>query len=250
MKRALAFTFNIRRLTRLMTVPCLSVFVLLLAESFFPMFSLAETAELRMDAHPSMIVVVVFVLAYLLLSLMLRVQKSVFFGEDDKARKLFVPRPDMALADYYLQVVRVGVGALCLATVVVCILTAVLAVLQPLPRGAAAYAALGVAALTPYFSIRFSLCLPAGAAGEKMKLRDSWRKTRRAGSLIALLHALFLLLPLIGAVAFYRLVLMVTDYYVVTYFVANFSALCSLLFSSILQSAFAAYLYAAAKSDE
>lgn len=249
-RRAIAFTFGVKRLTRLLAVPCLTVFVLLLAESFYPMFSLAEKAELQMDVHPSMIVAVVFVLAYLVLSLMLRVQKTVFFGEGEGTRKFFVPLPDMALADYYLQAVRVGFGAMCLAAVVIGVLTAVLAMLEPLPVAAPAYAVLGVAALMPYFSIRFSLCLPAGVAGEKMKLRDSWRKTARVGSLIALLYALFLLLPLVGAAVLYRLVLSVTDYYAVTYFAANFFALCSLLFSSVLQSAFAAYLYSAVRSDE
>lgn len=249
-KRAIAFTFDIGRLTRLLVLPCLTVFALLLAESFYPMFSLAETAELRMNVHPSMVVAVVFVLVYLVLSLMLQVQKIVFFGEEEGARKCFVPRPDMVLADYYLQAVRVGFGAMCLAVVVIGVLMAVLAMLEPLPAGAPAYAVLGVAALMPYFSIRFSLCLPAGVAGEKMRLRDSWRKTARVGSLIALLYALFLLLPLVGAAVSYRLVLSVTDHYAVIYFAANFLALCALLFSSVLQSAFAAYLYSAVRSDE
>lgn len=47
-KPAFLFVLNFKRLLYLMTVPVAAAFLALLAESFYPLFSLAETAELKL----------------------------------------------------------------------------------------------------------------------------------------------------------------------------------------------------------
>ena len=245
-KPAFLFVLNFKRLLYLMTVPVAAAFLALLAESFYPLFSLAETAELKLVVNFYMLFFLAVILLFLALSLMRHVQQIVFFGESVEKRKFFMPFPDKSFWIYFSAVFYIFINALFFAAVSAFLLLTVLNYFLPLQQNANLYMLLGIAVFLPYFMIRFSLALPASVAGKKLHFWDSWKMTRRIGPMIALTLALFLLLPLGMAVGLYTLVQNTVDNMTVVYFVTNFCALLSLLFSSVLFAAYSAYLYSAA----
>lgn len=157
-----------------------------------------------------------------------------------------MPFPDKSFWIYFSAVFYIFINALFFAAVSAFLLLTVLNYFLPLQQNANLYMLLGMAVFLPYFMIRFSLVLPASVAGKKLHFWDSWKMTRRIGPMIALTLALFLLLPLGMAVGLYTLVQNTVDNMTVVYFVTNFCALLSLLFSSVLFAAYSAYLYSAA----
>lgn len=245
-KPAFLFVLNFKRLLYLTAVPSAAAFAVLLAESFCPLFSLAETAEVKLVINFYMLGFLAVFFLFLLLSLMLHVQQIVFFGESVEKRKFFIPFPDKSLFVYFTDSFYIFINAVLFSVISIYLLLAVLNYFLPLPQNANLYMMLGIAVFLPYFMIRFCLVLPASAAGKKLRFWNSWKMTRRISPMIALTLALFLFLPLGIAAGLYTLAQNIIENTTVVDFITNFCALLSLLLSSVLFAAYSAYLYSAA----
>lgn len=245
-KPTFLFVLNFKRLFYLMAVPAAAAFFVLLAEAFYPLFSLAETAELNLVVNFYMLGLLAVVFPFLALSLIRRVQQIVFFGEADEKEKFFVPFSGKPFFIYLADAFYVFINALIFAALFAYVLLAALNYFLPLPEKMNLYWLVGAAVFLPYFMIRFCLVLPASVAGKKLRFWDSWKMTRRISPMIALNLALFLLAPLGIAMGLYTLAQNMVENMAVVYFVTNFCALLSLLLSSVLFAAYSAYLYSAA----
>lgn len=245
-KPAFLFVLNFKRLLYLTAVPAAAAFLALLAEAFYPLFSLAETAELNLVVNFYMFVFLAVVFLFLLLSLVMRVQQIVFFGEPVEKEKFFIPYPDKKFFTYFCAVSYTFVNALMFSVISAFALIFILNYFLPFPDKINLYALLAVILFLPYFMIRFSIVMPASVAGKKLRFWDSWKITRRIGPVIAFVLSLFLLLPLGFAAGLYTLAQNVIENTAVVDFITNFCALLSLLLSSVLFAAYSAYLYSAA----
>lgn len=241
LKPTFLFTFDLKRLGRMLAVPAAVISVLLLAESFYPLFFLAETAEIRLAVNFYMLGAFAVVILFFAMSLMLRTQQIIFFG--DSVEKIFLPPVNKTLFGYFIRICHIFIHSLFLAAIVAYALLFVIKHFMPLPDKANFFALIGAAALLPYFMVRFCVILPAGVAGKKLRFRDAWKMTRRIGSLTALNFALFLLFPFGVSIVLYTFVRNIIENVAVISFFMNFCALFSLMIASVLQSAYSAYLY-------
>lgn len=242
-KPTILFILNLKRLKYLMAIPALFTFFVLLTEAFFPLFSLAETAEIKMLVNFYMFFLLSVVFIFLVLSLMQRVQQIIFFGEPDEKDKIFFPFPNKAFFAYFADVLYIFVTSLFFAAISAYILFFAVNYFLPLPEWKNLFVLLGMVVLLPYFMIRFCLILPASVAEKKLRFWDSWKMTGRISPIIALVSALFLLLPLGMATILYTVFQTIIENTALIYFVTNFCAVFSLLFSSVLFAAYVAYLY-------
>ncbi|MGN1079263.1 MAG: hypothetical protein ACI4TE_03725 [Alphaproteobacteria bacterium] len=248
-KQAFLFVLNFKRLLYLTAVPCAAAFVVLLAEASYPLFSLAETAEVKLIINFYMLGFLVVFFLFFFLSLVRHVQQIVFFGEAVEKKKFFAPFPDKSFFVYFRSAIYVFINALIFSVISAYLLLTAVNYFLPLPQNSNLYMLLGTAVILPYFMIRFSFVLPASAAGKKLRFWDSWKLTRRISPMIAMALALFLLLPLGIAAGLYTLAQNMIENTAVVNFITNFCSLLSLMFSSVLFAAYSAYLYSAASEQ-
>ena len=250
LKPTFTFVLNYQRFIHLMFVPFVASFVFLLMESFYPLFFLASTAEVKLSVNVYMFVLLGVIILYLSLSLMLYIQQTVFFGSPTDQKKFFLPPLNQAFFAYLAELLYLFVSALLFATASAYILISLLDYILPMSDKKNLFLLLGVVILLPYFMIRFSFLLPAKAAGKKQRLWDSWKMTRRISPAIALMIALFLFLPLGIAAGIYSIFQAVVYNEEIVYFITNLCALFSVQCSCILYGTYMAYLYSAVVSQE
>ncbi len=242
-KPTLAFACNVKRLIHLMFVPFTMIFMVLLLESRFPLFYLAQTAEIKMEINLYMLFFIGFSFLFVVFSLMLYVQKIIFFGEDIKTKKFFVPFFSKDLFHYVLNASYVFINAFFFALILGVFITSVLNYFLPMSSKINLYRVMATGVLFPYFIIRFSLCLPASCAGEKIRFWTSWRMTRRISPFMALIYGMFLLFPLTFVAIVYAFLGSMIGNESFVFFIVNLASLLSLFFSCVLYASYSAYLY-------
>lgn len=249
-KPTISFAFNFKRLFHLTVVPFAVIFMVLLAESHFPLFYLAQTAELKLEVNFYMLAVAASVFLFLAFSLMLYIQKIVFFGEPVEDKKFFVPFLNRSFISYFAQALYILINAFFFGLMLAYLIISILNYFVPMAEKINLYRLLATGILWPYFMIRFSMCLPAAAADQKIKFWTSWKMTRRISPFMALVYAMFLLFPLTFVAIAYTFLGQVIGNEEIVFFIINLSSLLSLFFSCILYSAYTAYLYSGILSAE
>ena len=250
LKPTFAFVLDYKRLIHLIFVPFVASFVFLLLESFYPLFFLAPTVEVKLSVNVYMFTLLGVITLYLSLSLMLYIQQTIFFGGSTDQKKFFLPPFNKAFFVYLAELLYLFVSSLLFAAVSAYILILLLDYILPVSDKKNLFLLLGVAVLLPYFMIRFSFLLPAKAAGKNQRLWDSWKMTRRISPTITLMIALFLFLPLGIAAGIYSVFQALVYNEEIVYFITNLCALVSVQCSCILYGTYMAYLYSAIISQE
>ncbi len=241
LKPSFSFVLNFQRLGRLMAVPAVIVFAAMLMESYYPLFFLAETAELKLAVNFYMLGFFFILILFLAISLMRRTQQIIFFGDDLK--KIFVPSVNRSLLKYFVDICYIFINSLFLSVIVAYLLLFIMKLFMPLPDKANVYALLGAGLLMPYFMIRFCLILPASVAEKNIRFWEAWKMSRRISSITALNFALFLLTPFLFFMILCMFARNMLGDSMIVSFLMNFSAILSLMISSVLQAAYSAYLY-------
>ena len=243
LKPTFLFVFNLKLLRYLLTVPFALSVVVLLTETFYPLFYLAETAEVTLKINFYMLVFISSVFIFLTVSLMLKVQQIVFFGETQEEKKFFVPIFNKNFFLYVLRIIYIFVNSFFFALIAAIAFVFILRYFFPSMEKINLFVFGATILFLPYFMIRFCMGLPAVVAGDKIHFWDSWKMTRRINSLIALICALFILLPSLIVALLYKVLQSVFENIEFVFLMTNISAFLSLLFSCVLLSAYLGYLY-------
>ena len=243
LKPTVLFVFNWKRLVRLMIFPVSALMTVVVLAAFYPPVYLAETIQLKAEVNFYMLFLVVCVPSLILLSVMLRVQQILFFGEAEETNRLFLPKPDKNLFLYAAMCLKVMFVSFLLAILISFIAISLLQYILPLPERKEMFFFGGIAICFPYLIIRFVLKLPATAAGRSLKWLDAWQMTSRINIMIAMLSALFLIIPVLLLTIFQTMAKNIFSNEQILLFVSNFSVVCSVVLVCILHAAYCGYLF-------
>ena len=169
LKPTVIFAFSPKRLAYLLTVPVLALTVVLTLAYFFPVISLAETAEISLSVNFYTLTAVAAAFVFLPVSLLRRTQEMIFFGGDTSSR-VFWPKCD----GIFIKCIATGIAAVFFSYVLSLFpLLVLLAVIKhfsagPLPFGDTLFVFGGAALICPYFGVRFVFKLSAIIAGRPL----------------------------------------------------------------------------------
>ncbi len=241
LKPTIAFVFNLKRMLRLLAVP-VSVLTAVLAVAYrFPVFSLAETVEVRMSFNAYMLSAIVFFFIFLPVSVMRHTQEILFFGEENPLiGHVFLPKPDKLFFKCVLTCVLLFVLSVVSSVFSMLSFWAVVGYFVALPDQMKLFLLGSLFLPAPFFFVRFILKLPAVVAGRPLGLWTGWRMTERGGIMMMALFAMFLFVPMM---------IVATAYFVTgkvagaELFWGTFGVSSAVLFSTVLFSAYCGYLY-------
>lgn len=247
-KPTMAFAFNKDRLIFLMAFPVLVLTGLMTASYFYPLFYLAETVVPEVRVNYYMLFSVVVLGPFCILSVMLKTQLLVFFGEDERQSKIFLPKPDKKSAGYFLVSLKIILLSLLISTLIVLTVIAIARQFVALPERIGMYALGASVLISPYFIVRFLFKLPAIAAGQPLGWIESWQMSRQINLVMAVLLSLFFVVPMLLSVNLYVFVRGFLHNEQLTIVLGNFFVMFALLFACILQAAYCGYLYSQVSS--
>lgn len=248
LKPTFKFVFNVKRLVRLTAFSCFVLTAVLGASYFFPPLSLAETVQIRFDVNFYMLFLLTGSFSYLLMSVMLRTQQIVFFG-DESGGRLFLPKPDKQFCRYIISGIRIFLYSLALSGVFVFLLMVSVQHFLSLPVQSWLVFFAGTVLFCPYFAVRFIFKLPAVAANRNLGWWDAWAMTRRINIVIAVLFAFFMFMPMLVVIALYVGLQAVVSREIAEIFAGTFGVAFSLSVSVVLQAAYCAYLYSSVSTE-
>ena len=243
LKPTVRFVFDFKRLVYLMAVPVLVLMAVVFLAGFYPPVYLAETVRPELKANIYMVALVVCVPVLLLLSVMLRVQQILFFGESEEKKRFFLPKPDKELFRYAGMCLKMFFFSLFLAVLMSFVTISLLQYVLPLPEHKELIFLGGIAICFPYLIIRFVLKLPAIAAGRSLKWWDAWLMTSKINIMIGILSALFLITPTFLSTLLHEAVKNIFANEQIVAFISNFSIICSVVLACILHAAYSGYLF-------
>ena len=245
-KPVFIFTFNRERLLYLTTVPfCLLLLFSLLAYRF-PIVFLADTAEPGVAVNLYMLVGGVLLFGFTFLSLMLKTQRILFFGETEKKGRFFIPVPDRSFWLYLFTCVRIFCLALAFSAVVTVLFLLLIRSFGDYSEKKGLIFLFGMVFFTPYFMSRFVMKLPAQAAGRSLRWFGAWLMVGRLTVMTMAMLAMFFIVPM-GAASFLSMKLSLLHSIVLT-FLSNAGMVYSVLLSCVMQSAFCGYEYSVLSS--
>lgn len=242
-KPTIVFTFNVKRLVYLLSIPVVISVFLMILEKYYPLFSLALTADLRLQVNYYTLATITIISLFLVFSLMLRTQQIVFFGKQYENKRFFIPLIDKPFLSYILKFTYIFLFSLTLSAVLGSVFILILNHFVPIPDKKALYILGATLFLLPYFFIRLIFALPAKVAGKDLRLSQAWRMTRKIGPMIAILFAVALSFPLLGVTFLFNLCQNLLGEHAVFAIMMNAGALSSFLFSCIFHSAYCSYMY-------
>ena len=246
LKPTAAFVFNFKRLSYLLTVPVLILTAVLAGTYFFPVFSLAETVEVRLHINFYTLSAVVFFCIFLPVSVMRRTQELLFFGEDSSTARVFWPNFDRLFLKCVLTCFLLFVLSVVLSVVLMTAFFIFVGHFIGLPDQTDFFLWSGLFLLSPYFCVRFIFKLPSIVAGRSLGWWPAWKLTGRIGIMMMALFAMFLFMPML---------IVATAYFVTgkiagaELFWGTFGVSTAVLFSTVLFSAYCGYLYTYVTSE-
>ena len=185
------------------------------------------------------------------MSVMLRVQEVLFFGEEHgRDGRFFLPKVNKASGRYVAVGIQIVLFSLIISAALAFVLLVVINHFLPLGERAGLFFAFGTLVLCPYFLVRFILKLPAAAADRPLRWWKAWRMTTRIHVVIALVQVVFLVVPLM---VFLFIDMMLQNIFANTPFILflmNYSVVLAVLFASILHAAYSGYLFSLLSSQE
>ncbi|MBO4519651.1 MAG: hypothetical protein J5787_00420 [Alphaproteobacteria bacterium] len=248
LKPTFIFLFNRQRLIYLLTIPFSALIAVMILAKFFPLFYLRETVQPIYGINFYMLFLIAGSFSFFLLSVMLRTQQLVFFGDGDPEKKFFIPKPDAKLWRYFFKGLSTAFYSLFLSALLTLTLLSIAQYLLPLFDMLGYLFMIGTAVLFPYFFVRFIFRVFATAADQTLGWWEAWRMTRSINIMFAVLSLFFLFLPISVMFCVYHLFQKLFGADFTALFMDTFGVTFVFLIASVLMSAYSGYLYSLIKS--